>query len=82
AYVLKRLPLAKTADAYEQLLPWNITPQDLITPIPLPDKAPVYGSLTRFRIFFAPPCKLSSKFQLFNRHRQAVDLIGLSSISS
>jgi len=31
AYVLKRLPLAKTADAYEQLLPWNITPQDLIT---------------------------------------------------
>jgi hypothetical protein len=31
AYVLKRLPLAKTANAYEQLLPWNITPQDLIT---------------------------------------------------
>ncbi len=31
AYVLKRLPLAKSADAYEQLLPWNITPQDLIT---------------------------------------------------
>jgi transposase len=30
-YVLKRLPLAKTADHYEALLPWNIHPQDLAT---------------------------------------------------
>ena len=29
-----------------------------------------------------PPCKLSSKFQSFNPHRQAVDLIGFFSISS
>ncbi len=29
-----------------------------------------------------PPCKLSSKFQFFNVHRQAVDLIGIFSISS
>lgn len=28
-YVLKRLPLAQTADDYEALLPWSIHPQDL-----------------------------------------------------
>ena len=33
AYVLKRLPLAETADAYDQLMPWNIKPEDLITDI-------------------------------------------------
>jgi LysR substrate binding domain len=35
-----------------------------------------------YTIPFGPPCKLSSKFQFFNPHRQAVDLIGLLSISS
>jgi hypothetical protein len=29
-----------------------------------------------------PPCKLSSKFQFFNPHLQAVDLIGFLHISS
>jgi hypothetical protein len=29
-----------------------------------------------------PPCKLSSKFQFFNPHRQDVDLIGFFSIST
>jgi len=33
AFVLKRLPLAKTADAYEQLMPWKNKPEDLITDI-------------------------------------------------
>jgi hypothetical protein len=33
AYVLKRLPLAETADAYDQLMPWTIKPEDLITDI-------------------------------------------------
>jgi hypothetical protein len=28
-YVLKRLPLAQTADDYEKLLPWNIHPEHL-----------------------------------------------------
>jgi len=31
--VLKRLPLAETADDYDQLMPWNIKPEDLITEI-------------------------------------------------
>ncbi len=33
AYVLKRLPLAATADAYDQLMPLNTKPEDLITDI-------------------------------------------------
>ncbi len=33
AYVLKRLPLAKTADAYDQLTRRNINSEDLITDI-------------------------------------------------
>jgi len=33
AYVLKRLPFAETADAYDQLMPWNIKPEDLITDV-------------------------------------------------
>jgi hypothetical protein len=33
AYVLKRLPLADTAYAYDQLMPWNIKPEDLITDV-------------------------------------------------
>ena len=30
-HVLNRLPLAKTVDNYEKLLPWNVHAQDLAT---------------------------------------------------
>jgi hypothetical protein len=33
-------------------------------------------------IIAAPPCKVSSKFQSFNRSRQAVDLIEFFSVTS
>jgi len=49
----------------------------------VPDsKSGVVATLPRVRIPPSPPCKLSSKFQFFKPHRQAVDLIGFLSTNS
>jgi hypothetical protein len=50
---------------------------------PTPPKNDAFGpEQVIYTISSDPPSKLSSNFQFFNPHQQAVDLIGFFSISS